>query len=144
MSCRVVNPAFMFWSALFSPEYAARPSFGNGSCIRCTWRSIKPGSTVARLRSMVSTPAGIWTRSAGPTSTMRSPLMTITWFIKFVPDFGSNKRPARTAKPCGGGTCIIMRDASKGPPMGRGVWAGRLVEKASKADAAVRVRALLR
>src|SRR6202166_3041284 len=45
--------------------------------------------------------------------------MTITWFARFVPVRGSNRRPARMATPSGGGGCIVMREASKGGASGR-------------------------
>src|SRR5882762_5810080 len=43
----------------------------------------------------------------------------MTWFVKFVPVFGSNKRPARMATPSGGGGCIVSRAASNGGASGR-------------------------
>src|SRR3984893_12171286 len=48
--------------------------------------------------------------------------MTITWFERFVPVRGSNRRPARIATPSGGGGCMVMRAASNGGASGR-VWA---------------------
>src|SRR5713101_4918825 len=43
----------------------------------------------------------------------------MTWFVRFAPVFGSNKRPARMATPSGGGGCIVSRAASNGPASGR-------------------------
>ena len=48
-------------------------------------------------------PAGTWT--FGPTSTTRSPLITIVWFDSRLPDRGSNSRPARTAMVSAGRGC---------------------------------------
>src|SRR5580693_10579068 len=45
--------------------------------------------------------------------------MTITWFARFVPVRGSNRRPARIATPSGGGGCMVMRGASNGGASGR-------------------------
>src|ERR1700689_3348249 len=86
--------------------------------------SIRPGSTVAWLRSMTLAPAGIWILSAGPTSTILSPLMRMTWLSKLVPDLGSNSRPALLATPSGGGDSMFkLVAASKGIPTGLGVCA---------------------
>src|SRR3954463_6330103 len=46
---------------------------------------------------MTFTPAGTFIWSAGPTAVIRSPVMSTTWFARFVPDLGSNMRPARIA-----------------------------------------------
>src|SRR5262245_54891868 len=51
---------------------------------------------------------------------MRSPFMRITWLERFVPDLGSNTRPARTATPCGGGVRPSMPERLSGPASGRG------------------------
>jgi hypothetical protein len=45
--------------------------------------------------------------------------MTITWFARFVPVRGSNRRPARMATPSGGGGSIVTREASNGGASGR-------------------------
>ena len=67
----------------------------------CVCASINPGSTVSPPRSNTCAPAGIFTCPSGPTSTIRSPVMTITCFASIAPVLLSNKRPARTAIVCG-------------------------------------------
>ena len=69
----------------------------------CVCASINPGRTVARLKSMTRTPAGIVTWPSGPTSVMRSPEIRTTCFVSIWPVVLLNNRPARTASDVEGG-----------------------------------------
>src|SRR5579863_1807748 len=84
--------------------------------VRCTWPSISPGSTVARLRSTTLTPAGIVTLAAGPTCVIFSPWIRTTWLLSICPDFGSNNLPARTAVVSGACACDQTSVAQKTAP----------------------------
>src|SRR5688572_7747398 len=74
-----------------------------GSLNMWVWASMSPGNTVARLRSMTRAPVGTLTCASGPTSVMRSPLISTTWFVSIRPAWLSNRRPARTAVTTAGG-----------------------------------------
>jgi hypothetical protein len=63
----------------------------------CVCASIKPGRTVAWLKSIAATPDGIFTSASGPTSVMRSPEISTTCLVNRRPALLSNKRPARIA-----------------------------------------------
>src|SRR5215467_14075345 len=74
--------------------WCSNDSFGTLSAT-CTCASTMPGSTVAFVRSIVRTPGGIATFA--PTSAMRSPRTSTTWFVSIEPLRASNRRPARIA-----------------------------------------------
>src|SRR5690348_2515778 len=59
----------------------------------CVWLSIRPGSTVERLRSITCAPAG----TDEPTSRMRSPSITMTAFERTLAVLPSIRRPQRMA-----------------------------------------------
>src|SRR5580704_1828320 len=84
--------------------------------VRCTWPSISPGSTVARVRSITRAPAGTVTLAAGPTCVIFSPWMRTTWLFNIWPDFGSNNLPARTAVVSGACACDQASVAQKTAP----------------------------
>ena len=101
----------------------------------CVCASMSPGSTYARLRSIVSAPAGIFTLDAAPTSVIRSPRMTMTWLASIWPDLLSNRWPARIAIVFGaGGQLKIPPSATHGvgpaPRHGAGGSAGPWAEAA--------------
>ena len=54
------------------------------------WASIKPGTTVAWLRSITAAPGGTFTAASAPTSTIRSPRMMMVCFCRIPPDRLSN------------------------------------------------------
>ena len=67
------------------------------------WASIKPGRTVAWLRSMICAPAGILSWDWEPTSVIRSPERITSCFVSIWPVLLSNRRPARMAMTRGAG-----------------------------------------
>ena len=81
MSWMVVNPPSRSFIARFQPRSAFWNSFmfgsrgDGGELNKWTWRSIKPGRTVAWLKSKTRAPAGIGT--FGPMSMTLSPLITM-------------------------------------------------------------------
>ena len=93
-----------------------------------------PGSTVAALRSMTRAPAGMATE--GPTSVIRSPVMSTTWFGSIVPDRLSNRRPARIATTCAGDARNLAGALAMPPAAhGRGEPHGRDEDADDYADA---------
>jgi hypothetical protein len=99
MSRVVVKPArrlaCRLWMAMRVDVSRDIPGFGGLKI--CVCASLSPGRTVAWLRSITCASVGIFTEAAGPTSVMRSPSSTTTWFTSIWPVLLSNSRPARTA-----------------------------------------------
>src|SRR2546426_598142 len=79
MSRQVVKPAMSVMRALYAPCSVACPGvvFTSSSSqwtpllVRCVWRSMRPGRSVALPRSTVRAPSGVG--SAVPTASIRSP-----------------------------------------------------------------------
>ena len=71
--------------------------FGLRALNMCVCASINPGNTVDWVRSITCAPVGIFTCASGPTSAMRSPLVTITCRVSIRPVLVSSRRPARMA-----------------------------------------------
>jgi hypothetical protein len=106
MSRAVVKPArrsaCRFWIAIKVEASRDMPAFGVLNMWVCT--SIRPGRTVAWLRSITCASLGIFTCAADPTSLRRSPCSTNTWLVSIWPLVLSNRRPARIATtPAGAG-----------------------------------------
>ncbi len=105
MSRAVVNPARRSFCA-FCTAMSSEPSvvpFGGRLLNMCVCASMRPGSTVAWLKSITCTPAGILTWDSGPTSVIRSPERSTTCFVSIWPVLLSKRRPARMASARGAG-----------------------------------------
>src|SRR6185295_2310869 len=87
-----------------SPSTAARYQSSELSPVRCTWASMKPGSSVASPRSMTRAPAGMG--SPDPAAVIVPPVTTTTAFGTVESPRPSNMRAAlrtTTSAPAGAG-----------------------------------------
>src|SRR5262245_48443 len=113
MSRHVVNPASSVTRALCAPCSAACPGVvftsSSSQCtpvlVRCVWRSIRPGRSVAAPRSTTCAPEGIVTLL--PTAVIRSPRTRMTAGASGAPPRPSMRRAARTAT-IGGAACALQ------------------------------------